>query len=196
MNYLEGKIYKIVSDETDKIYIGSTTKTLEERFKGHKYDFKYKHIYFTSYEILKYPDARIELICEFPCNSKEELEKEEGNQIRKYFNICVNEVIPGRTNAEYYQDHKEYYKEWRKENKEFLASYHKNYYQNNKEKMLEKVECECGEFISKNSLNRHKNRKVHIERMKAIEDAKPRTLNLNIVTQPQITKLTLKIINK
>jgi len=34
-----GKIYKIISDSTDKIYIGSTVKTLDERLKEHEKDF-------------------------------------------------------------------------------------------------------------------------------------------------------------
>ena len=31
-----GKIYKIVSDSTDKIYIGSTSRTLAERLELHE----------------------------------------------------------------------------------------------------------------------------------------------------------------
>lgn len=31
-----GRIYKIVSESTDKIYIGSTIRTLEERLESHE----------------------------------------------------------------------------------------------------------------------------------------------------------------
>ena len=41
---MEGKIYKIISINTDKIYIGSTTKSLYERLQGHKRNYKrYQH---------------------------------------------------------------------------------------------------------------------------------------------------------
>ena len=35
-NYQDGKIYAIKSYETDKVYIGSTTLTLQQRFSNHK----------------------------------------------------------------------------------------------------------------------------------------------------------------
>jgi hypothetical protein len=43
----------------------------------------------------KYDDVRIELIEEFPCENKMELNKREGHYIRTL--DCVNKVIPGRT---------------------------------------------------------------------------------------------------
>ena len=35
-----GRIYKITSIKTDKIYIGSTTKSLTERLLKHEYNYK------------------------------------------------------------------------------------------------------------------------------------------------------------
>ena len=40
MDYKNGKIYKIVSDLTDKIYIGSTTQPLYKRHSKHKGNYK------------------------------------------------------------------------------------------------------------------------------------------------------------
>jgi hypothetical protein len=41
VNYQEGKIYKIISPLTDKIYVGSTTKKyLSERLCRHLCDYK------------------------------------------------------------------------------------------------------------------------------------------------------------
>ena len=40
MNYSNGKIYKITSNQTDKIYIGSTILSLEKRLVGHKTECK------------------------------------------------------------------------------------------------------------------------------------------------------------
>ena len=39
--YQQGKIYKLISSETDKIYIGSTCKKyLSQRLQDHKTDYK------------------------------------------------------------------------------------------------------------------------------------------------------------
>ena len=58
--YEDGTIYKIVSKNTDKIYIGSTTYNIEKRLEGHKISYyKYKKYgigYCASYEIIKYGD--------------------------------------------------------------------------------------------------------------------------------------------
>jgi len=67
------KVYKIINTIDDKIYIGSTSKTLEERFKQHLYDATrnntiklYKHMRYLGFEYF-----RIELICErFTTNHK------------------------------------------------------------------------------------------------------------------------------
>ena len=63
-----GLIYKIVSPSIDKIYVGSTVKTLEMRLDEHEKDYGcwlYRGCrsgYLTSFEILKYGDYKIELI--------------------------------------------------------------------------------------------------------------------------------------
>ena len=38
-NYNLGKIYKLISNQTDKIYVGSTAQTLSKRFMNHKKSF-------------------------------------------------------------------------------------------------------------------------------------------------------------
>ena len=47
----------------------------------------------------------IELFENFPCNSKEELNKKEGQVIREIGTI--NKQTAGRTNKEWYEDNKE-----------------------------------------------------------------------------------------
>ena len=142
-NYQNGKLYTIRSHQTDKVYVGSTTQTLSVRMAGHRMDFKRYNTggtkYVTSFELLKYDDAYIELIELYPCNSKGELDRAEGAYIRQM--DCVNKIIAGRTQVEYYQDNKEYIREKKKEyyqnNKEELTLNQKQYYQNNKEKINE-----------------------------------------------------------
>ena len=138
-NYQNGKIYKIINNENDDIYIGSTCQKLCERMSGHRCDYnKYldnNNKYITSYKILQYNTANIILIENFPCNSKEELHAREAFHIIN--NICVNRCVPGRTNKEYREDNKEYYqkysKEYREDNKEYIQKYSKEYREDNKE---------------------------------------------------------------
>ena len=55
---------------------------------------------------------------------------------------------------------------WRNNNKENYKEYGKAYYQNNKEKMKEKITCECGSIIRKSNLSPHKKTKKHFNLMK------------------------------
>jgi hypothetical protein len=109
-DYSKGKIYCIKSYQTDKVYYGSTCEDLNIRFNGHKCDSNIKTL--TSSQILQYTDAYIELVEEFPCNTKAELHNRERYYIEN--NPCVNKNIPGRTDKEYYEANKEKRKEYLK----------------------------------------------------------------------------------
>lgn len=137
--YAKGKIYKIWSPQIDLVYIGSTTKnTLAERMATHKYHFK-KDIRITSKCILKYDDAKIELIENYPCNNRDELNAREGYYIRT--TDCVNKRIECRTKKEWRDENKEYCKEhnkqYQQDNLDILKKYRKEYYEANKEKIKE-----------------------------------------------------------
>ena len=150
MDYKNGKIYSIRSYQTDKIYIGSTTQPLSKRFSCHKSYYKQylngKHSYITSFEILQFEDAYIELIEELSCENKEQLCKREGELIRLY--NCVNKSIAGRTEKEwkienkekikeYREQNKDKMKEYQKQNEDRIKEYQKKYREQNKDKMKE-----------------------------------------------------------
>ena len=153
-NYQNGKIYKIYSYQTDDIYYGSTTQKLCKRMGSHKRNFKYCDMHTSSKQILKYDDAKIELIELFPCNSKEELLKREGHYIRS--NKCVNKCIAGRTDKEYNQD-----------NKVKRKKYHDQYRKDNKNKIKEKatkiIMCSCGITYTMSNKQRHLKTKRHVK---------------------------------
>jgi len=169
VNYQNGKIYKIWSPSQDLQYIGSTAQELSQRLGGHKKNFKlfnnpeHKYNqYCTSYEVLKYEDYRIDLLENYSCNSKSELNKKEGEYIRN--NVCVNKVIPGRTEKQYREDNKDKIflqrKEYRKDNKEKIAKYKKEHYHDNRDKILEKQKQyrkNNKDNISQKSKERYKN---------------------------------------
>ena len=192
--YKRGKIYCLRSHQTDLVYIGSTIQGLAERIGGHRSAYrkwlKGTYYYVTSFEIIKYDDAYIELVEDYPCKTKAELERREGQVMRDTDNCC-NKVIVGRTSAEYYQENKDkiteyraknkdrinekqveyYYKnkdkiaeqmaEYRAKNKDKFAEYRAEYYVKNKEKLSEKVQCDCGSKVRKSDLTKHLKTKKH-----------------------------------
>ena len=94
--YNQTKIYKITSPQTNQIYIGSTTKKyLSSRFHEHKFAFK-KHLitrgdfYCSSFDILRYSDASIELIELYNCNDKKEQLQRERYYVDLYRDRAVN----------------------------------------------------------------------------------------------------------
>jgi len=145
-NYENGKIYTIRSPQTDKYYIGSTCNPLYKRLGQHKIDYK-KYIAgtchnITSFEIIKLGDAYIELLENFKCNSKDELNKREGELIRLHNDNVVNRCIAGRTYKEYLEDNKERIKErdkkYREDNKDEIKERKKKNYNNKKNKIKKK----------------------------------------------------------
>ena len=132
MNYQEGKIYKIVSSQTDRVYIGSTYKPLYERFASHGYDFKYymkgTYHYVSSFELLRFDDAEIHLVESYPCESKQALEIRETHWMNQYRAVIVNKQIAssGLTKLEYRTVNREkmiqYLKEYNKTRPRFTCA--------------------------------------------------------------------------
>ena len=136
------KIYKIVDNTNDNIYIGSTCKTLKTRLSVHKSDYKrfLKGLYnnVKSFDIIKNNDYKIELLEDCNIKTKQELLTREKYYIKN--NDCLNKNTPGRTDKEIQQYQKEYYND----NKDKLDIIHKAYNETNKEKLKEKFICVCG----------------------------------------------------
>jgi hypothetical protein len=127
-DYSQGKIYKIISTDCDDVYYGSTTELLNVRLIKHRYDYnqylKGEYCYVTSYKLLEKENYEIVLVEDYPCENEIELKLREAEYIKN--NECVNKCIPCRTKEEYYQD-----------NREKLLEKAKNYYVDNREKVLE-----------------------------------------------------------
>jgi hypothetical protein len=108
----------------------------------------------SSFEILEYEDAYIELIELIEYNDKSELTAREGHYIRTM--DCVNIRIEGRTK-------KEKDKDYRENNKETLIIKAKQYRIDNIEELTKKITCECGSICSKRVIPKHKRTKKHQE---------------------------------
>jgi len=140
MDYKNGKIYKLVSNYTDNIYIGSTCSLLSKRLNGHRADYNKNH-QITSKEICKYDDVKIILIEDYPCKSKNQLIARERYYIDLHKDICINKQIPSRTLKEWRETNKEHLaqigKEYREANKDKIKEMKKTYYDANKDKISE-----------------------------------------------------------
>jgi hypothetical protein len=167
-----GYVYVIRSHQTEDVYYGSTETTLAIRMDKHKGHYKCwlneKFHYITSFEILKYEDAYIELIEEVHYENELELIAREGHHIRN--NICVNKQIPNRTVKEwrsnYYQEHKEEQRQYQLDNKVKIKDYLKQYNIDNADKIKEqkskKHNCVCGGNYTHNHIARHLKTQKHI----------------------------------
>lgn len=99
-----GKIYRITYQGCNAPYYGSTKWSIEKRFKKHQKDYKRylngKKSYMTSFEILKNENCYIELVENYPCKNRGELEDREQLLIDN--NICVNISVASSGNKKKY----------------------------------------------------------------------------------------------
>ena len=144
-DYQKGKIYKLWSPQGNEIYIGSTINPLSKRLAQHK---SYRDCN-SKYLFENYNDVRIELIEEYPCDNKIQLNKKEGEHIRN--NTCLNRCIPGRTKKER----------------------EKKYRENNKEHLNKKFVCECGGKYTHQNKAAHSKTKIHIDFTQQQEEQQP-----------------------
>ena len=154
------------------MYYGSTSQTLSQRMAGHRKGYKGylagKKTLVTSFELLAFPDAYIELVRVVEYNVKAELHAVECEYIRG--NTCVNKVQPTRTQAQYYIDHVEEKAKYRLDHVEERAAYFAAHYITNGEKIRAQVaaykaanaaklhethECECSGTFQSHNKARH-----------------------------------------
>ena len=160
MDYKNGKIYQILNNVNDDIYVGSTCQALSKRFYEHRSRCKTSHngkLYPVMREIGR-DNFYIELIETYTCNNKDELKAREGYYIRE--RATLNMEIAGRSDKQYYEDNKYRFKvrvkEYNEEHKEHYKEYHKIRYQKNKEHMMEQITCVvCGCISSRGHMSRH-----------------------------------------
>ena len=155
--FQRGKIYAIRSADSDMVYIGSTISTLRQRLFQHRAKFKAcqagKSRYITSFQLMELGGHYIELVENYPCADRNELNRREGEIIRETVG-CINKNIAGRTKAEWYQDYRER-----------LLIKQTQYNQDNKEaisiKQRQKFSCECGGKYTRGGKVQHSRTQKH-----------------------------------
>ena len=141
MEYSNGKIYKLVSSETDDIYIGSTCTDLMKRKGKHKSDYKswkdgtQKHTTASSKLFDLGGCVEIILIETYPCKNKNELSAREQHWMDKL--KCINKNRAQTT----VEDKKILNREYRIKNQERLKANKANYYLENKDIAINKAKA-------------------------------------------------------
>ena len=131
-DYANGKIYKLVSPHTDKVYVGSCShKYLSQRWATHNCDYRHFRNYTKAHDILDCGDCRIELIEKFPCNSAQELHMRENYWLDNTPN-CINQNRAYRTPEERKMIQREV-AYWRYNNDPDYKAQKRQYYQDHKE---------------------------------------------------------------
>lgn len=142
-DYSKGKVYKIepvIDHDEGDIYIGSTTKQyLSQRMTMHKSEYvrwkgglRDKHI--RSYDLFEkygFENCQIVLIESVDCKGRDELFLREAYYIKSM--KCVNKLMPIRTD----QEKKEYNEAFKKKYYEEIKKNVRQYYDTNKEKIIE-----------------------------------------------------------
>ena len=154
-NYQNGKIYKIIDNTNDNIYVGSTTqKTLARRLDNHRGHYKNylegKGRKCMSYDIIINNDYKIILIEDYPCDNRDQLRMREQYWIDKTKCINKNRAYQSKENR------KEYLKKLRLDNLEYRLKKDRDRYKDpiKKEEMKEQAKQ-----------NHYKNREKNVKRM-------------------------------
>tara|TARA_R110000823_G_scaffold247928_1_gene371625 strand:+ start:27 stop:677 length:651 start_codon:yes stop_codon:yes gene_type:complete len=177
-DYKLGKIYMVYpkvdnADEGD-VYYGSTTVTLARRMTHHRTVKKCSSkLLFDKYGV---ENCFIELVEKYPCDTKDELTKKEGEYIRA--NKCVNKAIPGRTKKEYYDDNSnkilEKMKQYYIENVDKRLEYRNQYYDKNSDKILEKMKQY---YIENRDKIKERDKKYYVKNVDKITERKKQKSN-------------------
>jgi hypothetical protein len=161
-NYQQGKIYKIVSPHTEKIYIGSTTKQyLSIRKAIHKAHYKTwkednTNQYCASFKLYDLGEVEFILLELYKCECKDELTAREMYWIEQHSDKVLNIKKPFLSKEGLKQHKHKYYEK----NKEYFKEQRDIWKNNNKDKIKEyetiKFDCVCGsKDIRKHHRTRH-----------------------------------------
>ena len=165
-DYSKGKIYKLfIEDEPNKVYIGSTTLPLEVRLYYHT-TLKTS----SSNKILNdTKNAKIELLEDYPCSCKKELELRERYWMEQYPNR-INKNTPVRTTEE----KKELVRLYKEQNIDKIRERRKEYYQANKDALLEKANA-----YYKDEANKQHQREYQVQNRDKLNERRREHYNLN-----------------
>jgi hypothetical protein len=156
-----GVIYKIYCKDTNitDCYIGST-KNLNDRKKAHKCRYN-KQCNYKLYNFIRnnggYNNFNFEILKEVYEGDLKHYEREYIENLKP----TLNKDVPGRTEKESKIAYRNSEKGIQTE-----KEYEENYKHIRENRAKQKIECECGCIVRKDSLLRHKKSKKHIDFVK------------------------------
>ena len=179
MDYKNGRIYQILNTVTNDVYVGSTCQPLSKRMAVHRENMNSKAdqnrpLYLQMAAHGK-DNFYIELLEEFPCETKEQLNQRKFVYTRQIGTL--NSRIIGRTPEEYRLKEQVRRQKYREENFERIKQTNQQYRESNQDKIKKYYEenkdrinaaknaiitCECGWSHSKQMKARHLRSKAHI----------------------------------
>ena len=144
--YENGKIYKLTNTVTDDIYIGSTTNELKYRLTAHRIAARQNgnSVVYQWMQGIGSDQFAIELIEDFACKNRQELEQREHKLIKQQ-QPSLNTYCKSPRKQFFFKD---YYADAN------FRTKHLKY-------MSTKVACECGYMTARGNMSRHKAGKVH-----------------------------------
>ena len=179
MDYSKAKIYKVVNDVNDDIYIGATCQSLSKRMAEHRISMRSKrdkHIkLYQKMNEIGVEHFKILLIAETPCDNVEQLRAIEGEYIKELGTL--NSQVAGRTSSDYCKEFKERYyptkKIYRENNRDILNEKNREYYNTKKEEINIKHKKRYDEITSSKmtcevcrTIHNKKNKPLHLRSKK------------------------------
>jgi hypothetical protein len=167
-DYQQGKIYKITYG--DEVYYGSTALTLKKRMSYHKKEFKrWKNgtgsncRSYTLFDKYGFENCPIELVEDYPCETKKELLIREDWYLKNM--ACINKNSAHRTEEEFREQKRQRYLDHIEE----ILEKTRQHYQANKEVILEKKKerfvCECGRECRRDGIAEHRKSAIHLSKL-------------------------------
>lgn len=188
-DYKKGKIYKLVNDVDDKIYVGHTATTLAKRMDYHRNKAKQhpnRHVY-AHLNTLGMTNVRVVLVEEYPCDNKDQLRAREQywiDELQPELNK-ISAYVPDEQRTDNY---KEYHEHYRQANTEHIKEYHKQYRQTNAEHYNEKHNCNvCGGKFTTTHKTHHLKSKKHQSALEAQQVDTPRPKLKVVLKKPVVT---------
>jgi len=181
---MKSKVYWIINDVDESIYVGSTSQELRTRFKEHRSAHKNPNARGYNQKICEHmrnigiSHFEIQLIEVVDVDDRKDLCWHEGIWINTFrelgyelLNVAQpNGISKSESDKKYYRKNEDAIKEkvkvWYQENKERSRLYHRQYYENNRERRIKRIseitECpNCGRRMTKGYLYRHKKKYCH-----------------------------------
>ena len=138
-----GNVYQIIHKPSNVSYVGSTMKSIEVRWKHHKYDYmKWVQSDFTKTSVSIFPYLEKYGVASFDCILLKAYQVMDRKHLQAYEQLWINKIKPINQNCAFNPIYKECRKRqsltYYNNNKELVAYKSKQYYKANRVQLIEK----------------------------------------------------------